>query len=203
MLPLVNDVYLTLQPYAPGKPVSETERELGISGAVKLASNENPYGPSPKAMAALAKALTSLADYPDGGAFYLKQALARKHGVGVESVIVGNGTNDNIEMAVKTFVRPDESMLYTQPSFVIFKLVAQSLGREVRVVPSTSDLKHDLKALACAADGRTKLVFLDNPINPTGRYVARAELEAFFAEVPDDLLVVMDEAYFEFAVAPD
>src|SRR6185503_17828131 len=108
MLPLVNDAFETLKPYVPGKPVSETERELGITGVIKLASNENPLGPSPKAIAALAAALPSLNDYPDGSAFYLKQRLARHLGVRPENLIIANGTNEIIEMSVRTFVRPGE-----------------------------------------------------------------------------------------------
>ena len=203
MLPLVNESYLDLEPYVAGKPLAEIERELGIRGAVKLASNENPYGPSPKAVAAIQRALSSVHDYPDGGGYYLHGALAKKHGVDPSCIVLGNGTNDVIDLVVRTFLRPDETMLFTQPSFVVFKMVARSLGRTVKVVPSAPDLKHDLRALAKAVDARTKLVFLDNPVNPTGTYVDRAALEAFFRDIPDDLLVVLDEAYFEFAVARD
>ena len=203
MLPLVNEAFLTLQPYVPGKPVAETERELGITDVVKLASNENPYGPSPKAVAALGGALHDVAEYPDGGAYYLRQALARKHHVDVGDVVVGNGTNEIIEMVIRTFLRPDETMLYTQPSFVMYKIAAQAAGRQVKVVNARADLAHDLAALAKAVDACTKLVFLDNPINPTGRYTTKSELEAFFDDIPDDLLVVLDEAYIEYASAPD
>jgi histidinol-phosphate aminotransferase len=203
MLPLVNDEYLKLQPYQPGKPVAETERELGITGAIKLASNENPYGPSPLAVKAIQQALSSLHDYPDGGQYYLKQALAKKHGVEPSMLLLGNGTNEVIDMVVRTFVRPEEHLLYTVPSFVIYKIVAGSNCKQVRDVPATPDFRHDLDALAKAVDGKTKMVFIDNPVNPTGTYVTRTQLEAFFTKIPDDLVVVMDEAYFEFATAAD
>ncbi|MBN1960931.1 MAG: histidinol-phosphate transaminase [Deltaproteobacteria bacterium] len=203
MLPLVNDAFLTLKPYIPGKPVSETKRELGLTDVIKLASNENPYGPSPKAISAATLALEQVNDYPDGGAFYLRQALAKHWGLDAKNFVVGNGTNEIIEMVVHTFLRHDENLLYTNPSFVIYKLAAQAIGCAVKEVPATADLRHDLKALARAVEKKTKLVFLDNPNNPTGGYNNRAELEAFFNDIPDDVVVVLDEAYFEYATAKD
>ena len=121
MGPLVNDAFETLRPYVPGKPISETERELGISGVVKLASNENPLGPSQKAVDAIAAALPLLNDYPDGGVFYMKRRLAEFLGVGVDHLTVGNGTNEIIEMLIRTFMRPDENMIYAISSFVIWR----------------------------------------------------------------------------------
>jgi histidinol-phosphate aminotransferase len=203
MLPLVNDPYLTLTPYVPGKPISETERELGIRGVVKLASNENPYGPSPKAVAAIERALSSLHDYPDGGAFYLKQALAKRHGVGLESLIVGNGTNELLEILLRTCLRPGENTVYAAPSFIVYKLVPLAMGIEVRDVPLTAGLKYDLPAMARAVDERTKLVIIGNPNNPTGTYVTKKDLDAFLAAIPDSVIVVLDEAYFEYVTAAD
>jgi len=203
MLPLANDSYLTLTPYVPGKPVAETERELGISGCIKLASNENPLGPSPKALAAVRNALGGLADYPDAGAYYLKQALARRHAVEAHTIIVGNGSNELLELVVRTCVRPRENVLYADPSFVVYRLAPLAAGCEVRRVPLTRDLRYDLPALARAADAHTKLVFLGNPNNPTGTYVTRHELEQFFATLAPDVVVALDEAYFEYASAPD
>ncbi len=203
MLPLVNDPYLTLKPYVPGKPVSETERELGIRGVVKLASNENPYGPSPKAVAAVAQALSGLADYPDGGAFYLKQALAQKHGVGPERLIVGNGTNEILEILMRTCLRPGENVVYGAPSFIVYKLVPQAMGIEVRDVPVDAQRRYDLPAMARVMDEKTKLVCLGNPNNPTGAYVTKQELDAFLAAIPESVIVVLDEAYFEYVSAKD
>ena len=203
MLPLVNDSFLTLKPYVPGKPISETERELGIRGCIKLASNENPYGPSPKAVEAIKGALAGLHDYPDGGAFYLRQALADKHRVDANQIIIGNGSNELLDMVVRTCVRPGENVLFANPSFIVYKLVPQASGLTVRDVPLTSDMRYDLPAIAKAVDERTKLVFVGNPNNPTGTYLTRAELDEFFARIPQDVIVVMDEAYCEYAVAPD
>lgn len=202
MLPLVNDPYLTLKPYVPGKPVSETERELGLSGVIKLASNENPLGPSPKAVAAMQNAIQGLNDYPDGGAFYLKEKLADFHGIKAEQLIVGNGTNELIEMLIRTVVRPGENVVYADPSFIVYKLCAHSAGREVRSVP-LKNMRFDLPAMAGAMDERTKLVFVANPNNPTGTYVNASELEAFLSAVPESTVVVIDEAYVEYVQADD
>lgn len=202
MLPLVNDAYENLMPYVPGKPVSETERELGISGCVKLASNENPYGPSPLAVQAMGRALGSMHEYPDGGAYYLKQRIAKFHGVQVNQIIVGNGSNELIEMIVRTCLRPGENMLYADPSFIAYKLVAQAAGAMVKAVP-LRDMRFDLAALQMATDQATKLIFLANPNNPTGTYVTRHELQDFLQTLPQDVLVVLDEAYFEYATALD
>ena len=202
MLPLINDAFETLQPYVPGKPISETERELGIQNVIKLASNENPLGPSPRAREAVARALGGVADYPDGGCFYLKQRLASFLGVGAERLIVGNGTNELLEMIVRTFLRPDESVVHVVGSFIVYKLATLAAGREVVEVPLTN-MKYDLERVAGALRPNTKLVFIANPNNPTGTYTTRDELDAFLARIPDDVLVVLDEAYFEYVVAPD
>ena len=200
--PLVNDPYETLRPYVPGKPVSETERELGITGAVKLASNENPLGPSPKALAAVRDTLARGSDYPDGGAFYLKQGLAEFTGFPSSQVVVGNGTNELIEMAVRTFVRPGEHMLFARHSFVIYKLCAMAAGVPIKEVPFRED-HIDLSALAEAVTPETKLVFVDNPNNPTGTHVGRKDVEAFLEKVPPQVVIVLDEAYFEYHTAED
>jgi histidinol-phosphate aminotransferase len=200
--PLANDAYETLQPYVPGKPVSETERELGITGVIKLASNENPLGPSPRAVAALREALPTLHDYPDGSAYYLKERLARHLGVKPANVIVGNGTNELIEMSVRTFVRPGEHMLYVSSSFIIYKLCAQAAGAAIREVPMKAR-RFDLEAAARAITADTKLFFIDNPNNPTGTYVGKDELAAFIRELPAHVVLVLDEAYCEYARAAD
>ncbi len=202
MLPLINDAYEHLDPYLPGKPVAETERELGIAGVVKLASNENPLGPSPKALAAIRAALPTLNDYPDGSAFYLKRRLAELHRVAPEQIVVGNGTNEIIEMVVRTCMRPGENTLFADPSFIVYRLAPQAAGHEVRAVPLKA-MRYDLEAMAARADAKTKLVIIGNPNNPTGTYVTRTELETFFTVIPAHVLVVMDEAYFEYVGASD
>ncbi|MEM6533876.1 MAG: histidinol-phosphate transaminase [Myxococcota bacterium] len=202
MLKLVNDAYETLTPYVPGKPVSETERELGLTGVVKLASNENPLGPSPKAVQAMADRLKEMHDYPDGGAYHLKAAIARFHDVPPEQIIVGNGTNEVLELLVRTILRPGEKVLFADPSFIVYKLATKACGRELISVP-LKDMRFDLPAMAAAVDDATKLVFIANPNNPTGTYVTREEFEAFLEAIPEDVLVVMDEAYAEYVNAED
>jgi histidinol-phosphate aminotransferase len=202
MSKLVNDAYLTLKPYVPGKPVSETERELGISGCVKLASNENPLGPSPKAVAAIQAALSSLHDYPDGGAFYLKKKLADFLKVEQDQLLFGNGTNELLEMIIRTCMRPEDNIVYVQSSFIVYKLVSMAIGAEIREVP-LNEMRYDLPAVLDAMDENTKLVFIANPNNPTGTYITKTELDDFLAKVPPQVLVVMDEAYFEYVDADD
>lgn len=200
--PLVNDGFLTMTAYVPGKPVGETERELGLADVIKLASNENPLGPSPRALAALRAAMAGVGDYPDGGASLLRRRLARHHGVEPEHLIVGSGSNELIDMIVRTCVRPGENLVLAATSFIAYKMAAQAAGREFREVPQ-KELRCDLPAMLAALDGRTKLVFLANPNNPTGTYVTRDELAAFLGAVPPEVVVVLDEAYGEYAWAAD
>lgn len=202
MSKLVNDAYLTLKPYVPGKPVSETERELGITGCVKLASNENPLGPSPKAVAAIQASLATLHDYPDGGAFYLKQKLASFLKVAENQILFGNGTNELLEMIIRTCMRPEDNIIYAQSSFIVYKLSSMAIGAEIREVPMQA-MRYDLPAIAAAMDENTKLVFIANPNNPTGTYITRDELDVFLEAIPKEVLVVLDEAYFEYVDAPD
>ena len=202
MLPLVNDAFLTLKPYPPGKPISETERELGITGCIKLASNENPLGPSPKAVAAVSDILKSLHDYPDGGGYYLKDRLAEFVGYGTDHIILGNGTNELIEMLIRTCIRPGENMVYAEQSFIAYKLCGLAANAEIIEVP-LKDMRYDLEAMAAAMNDKTKLVFIANPNNPTGTYVSKAEMDAFMKAVPEQVIVVLDEAYLEYVDAPD
>jgi histidinol-phosphate aminotransferase len=203
MRPLINDALRAFEPYVPGKPVKETERELGITGCVKLASNENPYGPSPRALAVLKGELGDLHLYPDSGAYYLKEALARRHGVSASRIVVGNGTNEIIELIARTCLLPDDNVVCAVPSFIVYKLVTLAMGRVLREVPVLPDLRYDVAAMARACDEKTKILFLGNPDNPTGTYLPRPVLEALLREIPPSVLVVVDEAYFEYAHAPD
>jgi histidinol-phosphate aminotransferase len=190
-----------LVPYSPGKPVEEVERELGIADAVKLASNENPLGPSPKAVDAIAAALKNLHRYPDGGGYYLKQRLARKFDLTPEHFILGNGTNELLELAARVFLVPGDEAIYAHPAFVVYDMVVQATGaRKIRI--PLRDYVHDLEAMADAISPRTKLIFVGNPNNPTGTCVAPAEMARFMDRVPPDVLVVFDEAYHEY-LPPD
>ncbi|HXG53386.1 MAG TPA: histidinol-phosphate transaminase [candidate division Zixibacteria bacterium] len=192
----------TLVPYAPGKPIEEVERELGITGSVKLASNENPLGPSPKALEVLRQRLGELNLYPDGDCFYLKQGLAKKLGVEPEELIFGNGSNELIELATRTFMRPGDEAVMARQAFVVYKLIVQAVGGVSREVP-LRDFTHDLEAIAEAVTPRTRIVFLANPNNPTGTIFRRPEWERFLERVSPEVLVIVDEAYFEYVTDPD
>jgi histidinol-phosphate aminotransferase len=199
---LVNDAYLTLTPYVPGKPIAETERELGITGVIKLASNENPLGPSPKAVEAMRAVLTQVNDYPDASAYYLKRALAEKLGVTTQHLVIGNGGDEIIDALIRCCVRPGENIVTSQQSFISYKMRAQQNAAELREVP-LKNLRYDLPALAKSCDGQTKLVFIANPNNPTGTYVTASELQLFLSAVSADTVVVIDEAYIEYTRASD
>lgn len=192
----------SLVPYVPGKPVEELERELGISGAVKLASNENPLGPSPKAVAVLADATAGLHRYPDGAAHRLRAALAQRWKVSPEQIVLGNGSDEIIGMLIRAFLPPGDEAIMADQTFVVYKLeVTAAHGRSV-IVP-LRDWRHDLLAMAEAITPRTRLLFLCNPNNPTGTMVTGAEVEALMARVPDDVIVVFDEAYYEYVQSCD
>ena len=186
-----------LIPYSPGKPIEEVERELGISGSVKLASNENPLGPSPKALQAIAGALPNLHRYPDGGGYALRQALSRHWGVPADWLILGNGSNELLEMVGRSFLMPGDEVLYARQAFIVYDMVAQVTGATKVAVPLAS-FAHDLPAMQAAITPRTKLVFLANPNNPTGTCVDPRALERFLGAVPPDVIVVLDEAYYEY-----
>jgi histidinol-phosphate aminotransferase len=197
-----------LVPYAPGKPISEVQRELGLDYAIKLASNENPLGPSPKARDAIKKAADELHLYPDGGCYYLRQALAAKFDVSPDTLLLGNGSNELIELLVHAFVLPGTHMVTSAGTFVIYKLATKVRGRDVREVPLGSDRGYDLQALAQAINPDTRVVFIANPNNPTGTHVGAAALDAFIAEMDartagDPPILVLDEAYHEYVDAED
>ncbi len=201
MIPIPDNIK-TLTPYVPGKPIEELERELGISGSIKLASNENPLGPSPKAVAAIKKALEGLNRYPDGSGFHLAQALAKKYEIDPGQVILGNGSNELIELLVRTFVRPGDEVISADPSFVVYAMITQAAGATNVVVPC-KDYRHDLDAMADRITPRTRIVFIANPNNPTGTMNTSAEMERFLGRVPDHVIVAVDEAYFEYATHAD
>ncbi len=208
MRPLFAPHLSSLLPYVPGKPIEETEREYGVSGVAKLASNENCLGPSPKASEAVRAFLSHGHLYPDAGGFFLKERLVKlhaAHGVSARQIVLGNGTNELITLLGRGLLGAGDKLLNAWPSFVCYRIVARAQGTEEVVVPLDATHGYDLPALARAAtaDPAIKLVFIANPNNPTGRMVTRAELEAFFAAAPSDLVVVLDEAYAEYVVDPD
>jgi len=199
---LANEHILGIAPYEPGKPIEELERELGISDAIKLASNENPLAPSDRVQKALLSALTTLNRYPDGSGFYLRQALAKKHGVTAEQVSLGNGSNELIELLVRTFLKPGDEAIVPHPSFVVYPMIVQAAGG-IRVMVMLKDYRLDLEAMARATNTLTKLVFIANPNNPTATIVTADEVEHFMGRIPERTIVVFDEAYIEFALGPD
>jgi histidinol-phosphate aminotransferase len=201
-MPLVPPYVASLLPYVPGKPIEEVEREYGVSDVAKLASNENALGPSPRALAAAREACAKVHLYPDGSAFYLRSALAAKLGVPVDRIVVGNGSNELLELVVRTFVADGEEVLTAAQSFVVYRLASQAHGRTCVEAP-LRDHRYDLAAIAERLGPRTKVVFLANPDNPNGTYFTAAELDRFLAAVPPHVLVVLDEAYVEFVSARD
>ncbi len=196
-LALANAGVSGLQPYQAGKPIEELERELGISNCVKLASNENPLGLSPKAKAAIEAALVDLTRYPDANGFYLKDKLAQRFGLDAAGITLGNGSNEVIDLLFHTFVSPGDEVIYAQYSFIVYALATQAHGADAVVVPAKA-WGHDLEAMLAAVSDKTKLICIANPNNPTGTVLPPDELEAFIAKVPQHILVVLDEAYNEY-----
>jgi histidinol-phosphate aminotransferase len=188
-----------IAPYQPGKPISELAREMGIaeSAIVKLASNENPLGVSPAARAAIEAALSELGRYPDGNGFVLKTALAARYGVSLDRIVLGNGSNDVLEMVAIAFLAPGSSAVYAQHAFAVYPLATQARGARGIVVPAKR-YGHDLAAMRKAIDADTRVVFIANPNNPTGTLLAGTEIEAFLRDVPPRVVVVLDEAYNEY-----
>ncbi len=187
-------------PYQPGKSIASVQRELGLKSVVKLASNENPLGPSPQAMAAYRKAEKSCGLYPEGASPELRAALAHFHQVEPESIIVGNGSDEVIRLLCEAFLDPEDEVVVSQYGFIRFKQQAAMMGARVIEVPMT-DWTHDLALMASAASPRTRLIFIANPNNPTGTYNTQEEVAAMLAAVPKTALVVVDEAYFQYAAA--
>jgi histidinol-phosphate aminotransferase len=196
-----------LAPYVIGKPISELARELGIrddSDIVKLASNENPLGPSPLAVQAMQRALADVWLYPDGNGHDLKQALAQRHGVAASQVTLGNGSNDILVLLAEAFLAPGSSAVYSQYAFAIYGLAVQATGAQARVAPAHAaghamELGHDLGAMLECIDAKTRLVYIANPNNPTGTWNTPAQVASFLSRVPATAIVALDEAYFEYS----
>lgn len=202
MRDLVNENICRLKPYVPGKPIEEVEREFGITDIVKLASNENPLGPSPKALDVMRKALDKVALYPDGSCFYLKQALARHWGVSEKELIVGNGSDELIHYIGVTFLSDDDQVIQADPSFVRYESSAVLNNCNCVMVP-LKDFTHDLDAMADRITDQTRLIFVANPNNPTGTAVAQKDVERFVSRLPKRVIAVFDEAYYEYVESPD
>ncbi len=191
-----------IAPYEPGKPISELAREFGLdpNGIIKLASNENPLGVSPLAMQAMRQALADVARYPDGNGFELKQALSQHYGVETSQIVLGNGSNDVLELAARSFLTPGLEAIYSQHAFAVYPLATQAVGATGVEVPA-HDFAHDLGAMLRAVSPRTRLMFIANPNNPTGTLIHSADLHAFIRALPPDVIVVLDEAYNEYLPA--
>lgn len=187
----------SLVPYVPGKPIDELERELGIPRAIKLASNENPLGPSPKAVAVLAETAATLHRYPDGGAHRLRAALADRYKLTPEHVILGNGSDEILGLLARAFLSPGDEAVMADQTFVIYKMEVTAAHGKPVIVPLTQ-WQHDLAAMTEAITDRTRLVFVCNPNNPTGTMVTASDVNAFMRRVPDDVIVIFDEAYYEY-----
>ena len=196
----------TLAPYVPGKPIEELEREYGVRDIIKLASNENPLGPGPRALEAIAKAAGEIGLYPDGSGFALKQALARKHNCAIESITLGNGSNDVLVMIAEAFLTPQSEAVYSQYAFAVYPIAVQATGATARVAPANPGthampLGHDLEAMLRLINERTRVVFVANPNNPTGTWLNADQLRRFVQSVDERTLVVIDEAYIEYVEA--
>jgi histidinol-phosphate aminotransferase len=192
----------SLRPYEPGKPIEDLEREYGIQNAVKLASNENPLGPSPEALDAVSAAARQLARYPDGNGFRLKEAIAAHHGIGADQITLGNGSNEILELVVRAFVEPDDEVIFSQHAFAVYPIVTQAAGARGIEVPAR-EWGHDLDVMLSAVTERTRVVFVANPNNPTGTWVSVDALESFVQELPDHVVCVVDEAYSEYVEEAD
>ena len=200
---LANAQLRELAVYEPGKPIEETARELGVdpSTIIKLASNENPLGPSPKALQAMRAALENAHLYPDGSGFYLRKAIAAKLGVAPENVILGNGSNEVIEFLGHAFLNPGDDVITCQYAFIVYKLLATAFG--VRTIETPiPDYQQNLDAMLDAITAKTRIIFIPNPNNPTGTLISKRAIDSFMSRVPDSIVVVFDEAYFEFLDDP-
>jgi histidinol-phosphate aminotransferase len=200
---LANPQLREIAVYHPGKPIEETARELGLdpNAIIKLASNENPLGPSPKAMEAMRDALEKGHLYPDGGGFCLCNTVAAKLGLAPENVILGNGSNEALEFLGHAFLNPDDDVVTSQYAFVVYKLIATSFGARTIEVPSP-DYHQDLDGMLAAITSKTRLIFVPNPNNPTGTLLSQREIDRFMLHVPERVVVIFDEAYFEFLDRP-
>jgi histidinol-phosphate aminotransferase len=197
---LVQPYVKGIHPYIPGKPVSELQRELGLESITKLASNENPLGASLRAIQAIRDELEDISRYPDGEAYALKQRLARFVGLNSDQVAVGNGSNELLELVARVFAGPDDEVIYSQYGFAVYPISTQIVGATGVEVPAVN-WGHDLDAMLAAITDKTKLIYIANPNNPTGTFFSKQQWEAFISKVPENIVVVLDEAYLEYAAS--
>ncbi len=199
---IANEGVKSLSPYQAGKPIEELERELGISNIIKLASNENPFGFPESAKQAIQQQLNDLTRYPDANGFELKAAIAAKFGVNPNQITLGNGSNDLLELFAHTFAGEKNEIIYSQYAFIVYPLVTKAINATAREIPA-KNWGHDLDGFLKAINEKTKLIYIANPNNPTGNFLTEAEVDAFLAQVPSSVLVVLDEAYTEFTAAEE
>jgi len=199
---LVKKTILDVTAYIAGKPIEETKRQLGLREVIKLASNENPLGPSPKAVAAIKKNIKEINRYPDSQGFYLKRKLAKRLNIEASSLVLGNGSDELIDIIVKTFVEEDEDIITAEATFLEYEIISSVLGRKVKKMPLRY-FKYDLGSIKKNIDHKTKLIFIANPNNPTGTYVTKYEIEDFMEGLPENVLLVLDEAYDTFIDVDD
>ncbi len=195
-------VIFSISPYVPGKPIEEVERQLGITGVIKLASNENPLGPSPMAVDAMRQALGRVSNYPDSNCYYLKKELALHLGCREDNLAFGNGSDELLKQIAETFLNPGDEILFAQPSFSEYEFVARVMDAKPIAVPLKSDFTYDLDAMLQKINSRTKLIFICNPNNPTGTIITASELFDFLNKVPEGVIVILDEAYHEYVTDP-
>lgn len=199
---IYKDYVESIKPYEPGKPIREVERELGLSRVIKMASNENPLGPSRRALRAMRRALRDVHYYPDGSSYYLRKRLAEEHGIGENQLIIGNGSNEIIEFLARGFLSEGDQVISSASTFLVYPLITQACGAEYVEVPM-KDFRYDLKGILDRITDRTRLIFVANPNNPTGTCVSRDEVEEFINKVPKEVIVCFDEAYIDFVEARD
>lgn len=200
---VANKTILNVKPYVPGKPIEEVKRELGLKNVIKLASNENPFGPSPKVLAAINKAAKELNRYPESGCHYLRMELARLLKVNPCQFIFGNGSDEVIVLAVRAFVSKGDEVIIAKPSFLIYDIAARIAGATIKSIPLDQNFRYDLPAMKKAVTKKTKIIFLGNPDNPSGQYFTQNEMAAFVRSVRNDVLIFIDEAYFEYVDCKD
>lgn len=198
----VNKTILNIKPYVPGKPIEEVKRELGLKQVIKLASNENPYGPSSKVLKSIREAARSLNRYPDGDCYYLRSALAKRLKVKTQQIIFGNGSDELIVLAVRAFVKPGDEVIIAKPSFLIYDIASRIVGAKIKAIPLVN-FKYNLDAMKKAITRKTKIIFLGNPDNPAGTYFTDKEMKAFIKGIRKDVLIFIDEAYFEYVRSKD
>jgi len=200
LLSLATPGVASIQPYNPGKPMAELERELGITDIIKLASNENANGPAPGVIEALSR-LPDLGRYPDGNGFALKQALSDFHHIKAEQITLGNGSNDILDFIARVFVTDKQQIIFSEHAFAIYPIVTRAIGAEAIITPAR-DWGHDLEAMREAVTDKTRLIFIANPNNPTGTWLDDKALEQFMLDIPDHVIVLMDQAYYEYVRVP-